>query len=609
MMQTNYHLMVRVLCVVFAIAVPRHSAYGQAAASRGLWVGQVTVTRVNEVSIPLDANNVAIAPDPAVATPTSDAAQLKLILHVNGAGQASLLKDVAVLRRSTDSSTMLQSDHDVALVTDERLYGDFPPQPAKRIASAVFDFGDSRASDAVNAVMEAAALAAASSVNASTANFSTLAGRNGAQTAAAAAALAAANMVVSQSDAAHDYRQYLQDHLSAAVVDAAAANANPTNALAGAQAAATNLQGSSFYADTRGVELVNALLAAIARGSSVPERTALAENVAASYADTADDTQRFLAGTSFGSMITSAAATAAAAATNTAATLSGIRSVVELDPVVNDAKERALQIKVTQYADTRGSNAIAVVLGAIIQAAYSNGTNAGATVASVRAAAEQAARNALAADVPRYALSAQLPTADYNTFITSPEFLACGGVAAEAAAAGAVSERANSSLYTLASLQGAARAAAINALQSVSSAAARAVRTELPLQGTFGPGLGDPRLTWDIKQTNGVPLGAAALTATLYLPANHPTNPFRHRRHPDHVTGFDIRRNIRLDFDGSPTNSLHHAGFGVDQITGTYREEITGLHKPLGPQQTTGLKVEGRFELNRISLIDTLNAR
>ena len=51
---------------------------------------------------------------------------------------------------------------------------------------------------------------------------------------------------------------------------------------------------------------------------------------------------------------------------------------------------------------------------------------------------------------------------------------------------------------------------------------------------------------------------------------------------------------------------------GVDKITGTYREEILGLHKPLGPQPDTspiGLKVEGTLELNRISLIDTLNAR
>jgi len=98
----------------------------------------------------------------------------------------------------------------------------------------------------------------------------------------------------------------------------------------------------------------------------------------------------------------------------------------------------------------------------------------------------------------------------------------------------------------------------------------------------------------------------------LYLPANHPTNPFRHRRHPDHTTGINITRVIRFDFDATEGGALESAGYGVNVIRGTYREEIFGLHKPLGPNPDTqpiGLKTEGRFELNRISVIDTLNAR
>ena len=127
---------------------------------------------------------------------------------------------------------------------------------------------------------------------------------------------------------------------------------------------------------------------------------------------------------------------------------------------------------------------------------------------------------------------------------------------------------------------------------------------------TFGPGSGDPRLV--SAGTPHASLGPAGLTGTILLPANHPTNPFRHRRHPDHTTGFDIERRLRLDFDGATTNVLAKASFGVDQIVGTYREELFGLHKPLGPQPDTapvGLRTEGRFELNRISRIDTLNTR
>ena len=82
------------------------------------------------------------------------------------------------------------------------------------------------------------------------------------------------------------------------------------------------------------------------------------------------------------------------------------------------------------------------------------------------------------------------------------------------------------------------------------------------------------------------------------------------RSHPDHTTGFNIERQIRLDFDGASGDALEAAGYGVDRISGTYREEIFGLHKPLGPDpvnQPVGLKTEGHFQLNRISTLDTLN--
>ena len=87
------------------------------------------------------------------------------------------------------------------------------------------------------------------------------------------------------------------------------------------------------------------------------------------------------------------------------------------------------------------------------------------------------------------------------------------------------------------------------------------------------------------------------------------SNSFRHRRHPDHTVGFDIRRLVNLDFGGEEGDSLKRAGYGVDRISGTYEEEIFGLHKPLGPSRDGGLKVRGRFQLQRISLIDTLNGR
>ena len=81
-----------------------------------------------------------------------------------------------------------------------------------------------------------------------------------------------------------------------------------------------------------------------------------------------------------------------------------------------------------------------------------------------------------------------------------------------------------------------------------------------------------------------------------------------HRRHTDHSTGYNITRNLNLQFDSATsTNGLALAGFGVERLTGTYREEIFGLHKPLGPDQDKGLITEGVISLNRISQVDTLN--
>jgi hypothetical protein len=82
---------------------------------------------------------------------------------------------------------------------------------------------------------------------------------------------------------------------------------------------------------------------------------------------------------------------------------------------------------------------------------------------------------------------------------------------------------------------------------------------------------------------------------------NAPTNPYRHKYHPNHSKGYAITRLFSLEFDGTPGDPLKAApGYGVDRITGTYREIIGGLHK-------IHLKTEGTVTLNRISTVPTLN--
>lgn len=98
------------------------------------------------------------------------------------------------------------------------------------------------------------------------------------------------------------------------------------------------------------------------------------------------------------------------------------------------------------------------------------------------------------------------------------------------------------------------------------------------------------------------------LTGMIYLGADHPTNPFRHKFHHDHQHGYAITRQLTVTFDtASSSNAISRAGFGVNMITGTYQEQILGLHKPLGPHQDIGLITTGPITLNRVSTQGTLN--
>lgn len=104
----------------------------------------------------------------------------------------------------------------------------------------------------------------------------------------------------------------------------------------------------------------------------------------------------------------------------------------------------------------------------------------------------------------------------------------------------------------------------------------------------------------ELAMLGGVGPGTACL-GRIMLSRAHPTNPYRHKYHPDHGTGFDLTRQFQIQFDGQPGDPLREGpGYGVDRLTGVYRETIVGLHK-------IQLKVEGAVELNRISTTSTLN--
>lgn len=102
-----------------------------------------------------------------------------------------------------------------------------------------------------------------------------------------------------------------------------------------------------------------------------------------------------------------------------------------------------------------------------------------------------------------------------------------------------------------------------------------------------------------------------SLNGTLTLPPDHPTNPFKHKYHPDHdnlnakfdkptTEVFSTTRVIQLDFSSTPLDGPAVPDFGYKEMGGIYRETITGVHK-------NAIHVSGIFRLSRISLIGELN--
>lgn len=91
---------------------------------------------------------------------------------------------------------------------------------------------------------------------------------------------------------------------------------------------------------------------------------------------------------------------------------------------------------------------------------------------------------------------------------------------------------------------------------------------------------------------------SGALAGTLALSPEHPLNPYRHRYHAEHRTGFDITRSVELRFgasvpgsDVSPEAESPFATVGV--LAGVYEEEIVGLAQE-------PIRVRGVFRLRRL---------
>lgn len=117
----------------------------------------------------------------------------------------------------------------------------------------------------------------------------------------------------------------------------------------------------------------------------------------------------------------------------------------------------------------------------------------------------------------------------------------------------------------------------------------------LPLEGLFTP---TGRLTGRIEQA-----------------ADAPTNPFKHRYHPDHdnldadfepitdpaqFESFAVVREVEFEFAATDPAGGSEPAYGYDLIAGIYHETLRGLHRH-------PIRVQGSFRLRRLSEVDVLN--
>ena len=587
--------------------------------SRGLWVGEVALNEVNEATGAVGDSNTYEFTDPQLTTPTSDTAYLRLILHVNNAGQVQLLKSVAI----APVGTLSDGSADLVLLTDPKLYSQHSGV-VKRVASASYDFGDVGAVAAVQSLIDTATEAAVA------------AGKNGASEAVVlAAATAEIQKILDNVDVGIAYLdrgnlgdsfigpnffdQAEAEQLGEAVAQQINAETLSSSDLVYAPSysplapnpiatkfnavvlAAEDLKGAaSFYGDTRGIDAVvrillgSALAVEAMDGASEAEKIAVAKLVAVDEWHNATDTDqaynRFLAGSSFEQLsgaIVDAAVTAAINANDRGLTEAEIHTDVQ-DAMLVEATAISAYFDAERvfseslWDDTRARNAVDAVLLAANNAATAQ-VLIDPSLVSMTDAVQSASSLAYASINGAYVF-ATAPSEAYTNFVVSDTFTTAATEAIKAASSEVVFQY-NAGVSDVDELTFFVDEATSKALVAERNEAASLPQFSVPLSGELSPGL--------------------AISGELYLPALSPTNPFLHRLHPDHRTGIAITRRIAMSVDDSGLDTL--SGYGVTLLTGTYEEELFGLHKPLGAQKDIGLKTKGSFRLNRISLVDSLN--
>ena len=585
--------------------------------SQGLWVGEVALNAVNEATGAVGNSNTYEFEDPEVPTPTSDTAFLRLILHVNGAGQARLLKSVAIM----EGDTLADGSQDVILITDPTLYAS-NPGIAKRIASAFYDFGDQQAVTAVQMLIDTAtdtavarAIAGDTQADIRTKALTALSGVVGQANVepayldrgtGATSFLTTGFFSLSDVHAIADQVASLMHAGTKTAADfspgasAATYNPFPSDPLGGkfstVVAAAAALRTASFYGDTRGMDAIVGIVVAAAKavnGADLTAKQAAARQAAeGAWHNAADVTQafnRFIAGNKFVGLPAAIPPVAVQAALDahgrgdsTEQIKTAVRNALLSESGVAAAYTEATTIlSASLWSDPRASRAVDTLVNSAVDSAAAE-----VAVTTVETLLKKAVTDDVASafDAIKAApVFASAPSSTYSGFVTDSDYQNAATTAATKAAAEA-SFQYGAGVKTSRDLKFLTNRAVPKALVGIRKQAAALPQDTIPLSG--GLEAGD------------------SLGGTIYLPALAPTNPFMHREHPDHTEGNSITRRISMTVDAGGAG---RSGYGVSRLSGIYQEEISGLHKPLGPGQDVGLKTQGTFTLNRLSFAGSLN--
>ncbi len=115
----------------------------------------------------------------------------------------------------------------------------------------------------------------------------------------------------------------------------------------------------------------------------------------------------------------------------------------------------------------------------------------------------------------------------------------------------------------------------------------------------------------DTLEMNGDFSPTGTLEATLTMDSNFPTNPFKHRYHPDHNNldeqflnpvqeAYEVTRRIRFVFSATDPEEKNEPDWGDSLLAGQYFEEISGLHR-------NTIYVAGTFRMRRVAGVPELN--